>query len=112
MPIDPSVLLKAQPVDVAAGVQEGATANLASTRAQDVRMQLEDTQQTNQALKDYLSVDGADLYTSKGIEEAMPKLKGRIPPKAYFVDRASLKEEGHVRDLLCRSSRGDESSPL
>ena len=106
MPIDPSVLLKAQPVDVAAGVQEGATANLASTRAQDVRMQLEDTQQTNQALKDYLSVDGADLYTSKGIEEAMPKLKGRIPPKAY-LELGAARQKALTAEAQYQASLGN-----
>lgn len=84
MPIDPSVLLKQEPMNIGNAIQAGAQGNLAITRADQARTEFNDSQNDSAAIKEYAALPGTDLYTTKGLAAASDHLKGRISAKSFM----------------------------
>lgn len=84
MPIDPSVLLKQEPMNIGNAIQAGAQGNLAITRADQARTEFADQQNDAPIVKDYSALPGTDLYTTKGLAAAMDHMRGRISAKSFM----------------------------
>ena len=84
MALDPSMLLKATVVDVPGALAKGDQNRTLAAENEQKRTAIAQETADNAALKDYLAVPNTDLYTSKGVADALPMLKGRISPKTYM----------------------------
>ena len=98
MPIDPNVLLKAQPADIGGAIQVGDQANMTHLKAAQTRSDYFDNQNDMAAIKDYSALPDTDLYTSKGLKEAQDHLKGRVSPKTMMelADRTNKAQQGEL----------------
>jgi hypothetical protein len=74
-----------RPVDIAGAIDKG---NVTAHNAM-ITENLRKENQDEQVMQDYMRVPGTDLHTSKGVEQALGHLQGRITPKAYagVIDR-------------------------
>ena len=76
--------LTVTPVDVGGALAQGDKDRTIAAQNEQKRTAIAQEAADNAALKDYLSVPNTDLYTSKGVADALPMLKGRISPKTYM----------------------------
>ena len=102
MPLDSRVLLSGQPLDVAAGVQQGAQAQQMQNAAQAQQNQLQQHQLQlwdDSVLKDYMSLPDTNMYTAAGLDKSLADLKGRVSPQQYMklIDHTSKFKEDTVK---------------
>ena len=76
--------LTVTPVDVGGALAQGDKDRTIAAQNEQKRTDIAQEAADKAALKDYLAVPNTDLYTSKGVADALPMLKGRISPKTYM----------------------------